>query len=977
MIRPFLKESVLQNMKKRILQVLPLLLLTAALCQYGQTNGFHTSAYQEVMNEKNNIQKSFERAGDVSSLPIDNITLNFVTDPVGVDTNDIFFGWYPGGYQKAYQIRVSTEEKMVWDSGLIESDKNANIPYQGEPLSDLTEYQAEVFLILDIPDSSGELKSASAQGSLSFTTAYMQNAFPDASFIAMQGEENVYGDGQPVFVKDFEIEDLDRIKKAYYLGSALGQYDAYLNGERIGMDEMKPGWTDYRDSLLYNMYDVTNLINGQETNHLAVMLGTGWWCGRNAFGTYDFHHPALIGALEILYQDGSRKTIVTDDSWKYYKDTQIQFADFFNGETVDFRKLSASDFSQGTAALDQEILPGENEVVISQDFAGEFHSFWGYQNQRKNETVDMQSAYLYDGIEDNGSDYGQVSITNQYHGQGDILIPKGQTLIVDLGQNIAGVPEITFSSDLENEITIQFAEMLNDTGEEAKGNDGPQGSLYRKNYRSATTTVSVLTGKNSQQTYSPSFFFTGFRYLSVTAGEDLVLHDIKGIVIGNVSKETGEFTCDNDALNRLYENVKWSQRNNFTLIATDCPQRDERLGWTGDLRGFAATSLYNQDLYSFYEKWARDLVEAQTEDGAYTDTVPATVTTGAGNGGWAEAGILVPFEVYKRYGSISYLENLYPSMQRYMEYLQSVSADIKAKSDSGPIGPGTLYGDWLSGENGDSSFLSALWYALDAKLMSQISDILKKDKEAKEYRKLFANIKKYIDKKYLQNERPIEMLTQTEICFILHYDLTDDEKTKNDLVKRLQEKIDENPNTLMTGFVGTPILLETLTQNGMEKQAYGLLLSEENPSWLYSVNQGATTIWERYDSYTTQNGFADFAMNSFDHFNEGSVAQWMYERLGGIQIDMTGEQPIVIHPVLLKKEERESLKKEVPRSAFAKTHTIWGEVQMDWKMDEEDMLDVDIQIPMGAEALIRLPIEGFEETVVSGGNWHFEGHLSD
>ncbi len=911
--------------------------------------------------------------------------VNYVTNPVGIDSQDITFSWEIYGYeQQAYRITVTDEaEQCVWDSGIVQGDDTIQVAYAGEPLSDLMRYR------YTIQSFDGENCYMSPQAS--FETAYVQGKpFVNADFIAMQGEENVYGDGQPIFCKTFQAEE-KTLEKAYFLGSALGIYDVWINGRRVGEDELKPGWTDYNDTLLYQMYDVTDalLTNEQnaEENHIAIMLGTGWWCGRNAFGTYGFHQPALIGELVLTFSDGSTQRISTDSTWQYVKDTRVQFADFFNGETVDYRKPDTKALSQGKT---EELI--FRDVVISQDFGGSFHSFYGYQNKRRPQlTRFMTAGYLYEKTQDNGSTYGEVIKLAKWQEepQDGILIPAGQTLIVDLGQNIAGVPEFAFSSETENEITVQFAEMLNDSGREEKGNDGPAGSLYRKNYRSATTTVTVVTDETEHTVYSPSFFFTGFRYLSVTAKNDIIISQIKGICIGNDSPETGSFTCDNDKLSRLYENVRWSQRNNYTLIATDCPQRDERLGWMGDLQSFCATSLYNQDLFSFYEKWSRDLRDAQTAEGAFTDTVPATVTTGSGNGGWAEAGIMVPLQVYDKYGDKRMLESVYPSMKRYMAYLASVSSFVP---EDGHMGPGNLLGDWLGAQDTDSTFLSVLWYAADASYMSKVAEILGEKADQKAYEELFASLRDYIDKVYLQGDFAEEM-TQTELCFLLRYQLLTDAQ-RQQAARALADSVKENDYRLVTGFAGTPILLHTLTEQGESNFAYRVLLCEENPSWLYSVNQGATTIWERYDSYTAEDGFADFAMNSFDHFNEGSVAQWIYEDLLGIRVALSEEEPVRIAPELPDADV--DLHK-----AQGSYHSVFGEIAVSWEISDkkcstggsegdaqtddiadditDDITDREVifrlRIPYGVKARVSLPVKDCENMLLSGGNWEFEGEL--
>lgn len=886
--------------------------------------------------------------------------VNYVENPVGIDTQQITFSWETDDFvQSAYRIVVEDEqERCVWDSKVVSGSDTIQIAYEGEPLSDLTRYRYRIF--------SYEEQTCYVSPEAFFETAYVnEDAFDGADFIAMQAEEDIYWNGQPVFYKTFNTGEA-ALEKAYFIGSALGVYDAYINGKRVGTDEYKPGWTDYQDTLLYQLYDVTDLVREQEENHIAIQLGTGWWCGRNAFGTYGFHQPALIGKLLLVYADGTRQAVCTDASWRYCKDTRVQFADFFNGETVDLQKPGVEEISRGQI----EGLT-MREAAPSNDFTGTFRSYYGYQNRRREDlTRKMEAGYLYGETADNGSTFGEVVKEAEWNAEPEdgIWIRKGQTLIVDLGQNIAGTVELTFSTGTENEIVIQFAEMCNDSGQEERGNDGPMGSLYRKNYRSAETTVRICTGAAEHVTYSPSLFFTGFRYFSVTAAEDVWVSNLKGICIGNDSPETGSFTCDNEKINRLYENVRWSQRNNFTLIATDCPQRDERLGWTGDLQSFSTTSLYNQDLFSFYRKWDQDFMDAQTAEGAYTDTVPAVVTTGSGNGGWAEAGIMVPLHVYDKYGDKEELRRVYPSMKRYMAYLESVSS---FSPDDKKMGPGTIYGDWLAAQETDSTFLSALWYAADASYMIKIAGILGENEDQKAYETLFAKLREYIGQTYLHDGFAQEM-SQTELCFLLRYHLLT-ERQETEAADALADSVKENEYRIMTGFAGTPILLHTLTECGMTPLAYRILLCEENPSWMQSISQGATTIWERYDSYTEENGFADFAMNSFDHFNEGSVAQWIYEDLLGIRVNLSEEVPIRICPNL--PDAGIDL-----HEAQGSYHSVFGEIAVHWCIVTEEgkrKAKFEITIPANVKARVRLPIKECEDKILSGGQWEFEGEIPE
>ncbi len=927
---------------------------------------FHAQSSEKMQQQ---VLVYMETAKTDENITVRNPRVNYMTNPVGIDDSALFFSWEPETLQTAYKIVVSRDGEAVWDSGIVRSDKTIQIPYRGDELADATRYDYRIFVF-------DEENQMSCSELAFFETAFVSgNVFEGADFISMHPEENIYEDGQAVYYTSF-VPEKEGLQRATFYGSALGIYDAYLNGQRIGDEELKPGWTDYNDTLLYNTYDITSYI--KETNTIAAMVGTGWWCGRNAFGTYDYHQPAFIGQIILEYEDGSTQTISTGENWKYTKNTAVRFADFFNGEIYDFNELTTAQISGGAEVPAEDVKP----VNISTDFAGEFKSYYGYNVKHVQELdCNPKSAYVYSEIREDGTDFGQVEVSRSYsRGQAGVQdmfplkIKKGETLIVDLGQNMTGVPYVDYSASAGTKIDIQFAEMLNDSGKQERGNDGPKGSLYRANYRSATTNVTILSGGDERETYTPTFFYTGFRYLSLTADEDITVYNMKGLFVGNSAPATGYVSLGEDQLDRLWQNVMWSQRNNFTLVATDCPQRDERLGWMGDIGSFAQTSMYNQDLYSFYKKWLADVRDAQTPEGAYTDTVPSVITTGSGNAGWAEAGILIPLEIYRKYGDVSLLREHYPSMKKYMNYLASISS---YKPEDKRMGPLTTYGDWLSTQISDSNMLSALWYQADALAMAETAMLLGEAADARAYKKLHKEINDYVFETYLYkmpwnrdgSERPIEEieypLSQTEMLFLLRYSqLT--EKQEQLIVADLKEDIEKHEYKVMTGFAGTPILLPVLSQYGMTQTAYRILLCKENPSWLYSVEQGATTIWERYDSYTIENGFADAAMNSFNHFNEGSVAQWMYESMLGIRVDLSQEEPIIIRP-------------EIPADDIDVTNasgyydSVYGRIELSWEKDTGGEIRVNLTLPENVCAKVILPIEDMKESAISGGEYKWNG----
>jgi len=465
---------------------------------------------------------------------VQNLRVDYVKNPVGIDNSDISFSWEPGVVQKAYCVVVTKEGEDIWNSGIVRSSETIRIAYDGPALEDGQRYEYHVFVF----DKKGEIHLSEEAY---FETAFVGGeVFAGAEMITMAPEENVYGDGQAVFYTSFDKQGKS-LRKATFYGSALGMYDAYLNGQRIGDDELKPGWSDYDDTLLYNTYDITSYIG--ETNVVASMVGTGWWCGRNGFGTYSYNRPAFVCQIVLEYEDGSRQIINSDENWNYCKNTAVRFADFFNGETYDFSELSTAQISDGAEIPLSDIKP----VHISTDFFGRFKSYYGYNVKHiaERDAVPVE-AYVYEGAAEDGSDFGAVKVSRRYASEDmfPITLKKGETLIIDLGQNMTGVPHIEYHAPKGAQLDVQFAEMLNDSGDEKRGNDGPKGSLYRANYRSAMTEVKVISGGSEKENYSPVFFYTGFRYLSLKADQDITLYDLKGVFIGNSAPGAGEVTVD-------------------------------------------------------------------------------------------------------------------------------------------------------------------------------------------------------------------------------------------------------------------------------------------------------------------------------------------------------------------------------------------------------------------------------------------------
>ena len=942
----------------------------------------------------NNLQEEETGEFGILRLEVDGVEM-----PLGIDNRTPAFSWRlvsdePGFLQKAYEIRVYEKDKLtgektlVWNSGRVKSKSTSAISYKGEALK---EHSAYVWTVTVTDGRGNRLCSEES----SFTTAFWQEeAFSYGKFIVMNPEEEVYDGGQAIFRKSFLVED-KVIREAVLYSSALGIYDGYVNGKRVGnrkngteevrYDELKPGWTDYEDRLLYNTYDITDYLRENEENAMAFMVGTGWWCGRVSQGTYGYHLPAFIGELHILYEDGSTQVIATDESWEYCKDTAVVSADIYNGEVYDCRKVTTEEESlaepeqiekKKPAGKDRKPVYMPTEEMLG--FSGKFQSFYGYPVQELKEyTRKPESIVIYDGSVSDNSTYGHINEVSRMElaGQAEeteknvsgntvsanaapLILEAGQTVIFDFGQNMTGVPYLKYRAKSGTEMTLHFGEMLNDSGEEEKKNDGPKGSLYQANYRSAASTVTILSEGREREEYRTAFSYFGFRYLSMTASEEVEIWEIRAIALGNTSPECGMLVTDNEKINRLIENIEWSQRNNFLLTVTDCPQRDERLGWVGDVQIFQKTSLFHQDLRNFYRKWLQDLRDSQREDGAYTDTVPYSIVTGSGNAGWADGGISIPYYLYKQYGDITYIEEMYDSMSRYMDYLENISSF----GQGGRIGPLTAYGDWLAFEETDKELVSAAYYARDARMMMEMADVLEHTRDVKKYRKLLKKIKSYFNKTYVIEKRLVQQ-SQTACLLALSNELVEG-KARENAVSDLVSSVQKNGIRLTTGFLGTPELLPMLVKEGHEELAYELLLQEENPYWLYSVDQGATTIWERWDSYTKESGFHKDGMNSLNHFSNGSVGAFLYESLLGISVDAPSGK-ILLNPVILKNGKMDI------QSCGGYYDSIYGKVQVQWSISQ-DVLYYEVTIPANGEAVLTLPDgDGERREELKAGSYRF------
>jgi alpha-L-rhamnosidase len=691
------------------------------------------------------------------------------------------------------------------------------------------------------------------------------------------------------------------VKRARLYASALGLYDFFINGQPVGDGVFQPDWDDYHIRVQNQTYDVTRLLQKGD-NALGAILAGGWYSGHvgltsgHVYGT----RPALLAQLQVEYDDGSSETFVTDNSWKSGQGPIIS-SDLLDGEAYDARKEIEG--WNKTGFDDSKWM-----AVGSRDSAAKLQAQIGPPIRRMEEL-------------------SAKSVSE----------PQPGRLTFDLGQNMVGWVRLKVTGEAGTQLTLRFAEMLN-----------PDGTIYTANLRNARATdVYTLKGGN-EEIWEPRFTFHGFRYVEITGSkEKLGPEAVTGVVIHSDTPRVGNWESSSAQLNQLYHNILWGQWGNFLSVPTDCPQRDERLGWMGDAQSFCRTASYNADVASFFTKWLLDVKDAQSPGGAYTDVSPR-VCCGEGTAAWADAGIICPWTVWQVYDDKQMIERQYESMAKYIDYLKEHSKDL--------IRPAEGYGDWLAiGADTPKEVLSTAYFAHSTELLANMARAIGKEDDAKKYDELFNDIRNAFNKAFVSDDGRIKGNTQTCYLVALAFNLLDDEKQKK-AVEYLVDDIRSKANHLSTGFVGVKYLLPTLTKYGHTDLAYELLNQDTFPSWLFSVKQGATTIWERWDGWTPDKGFQDPGMNSFNHYALGSCGQWMFGTIAGIDLDPTqpGYKHLIIHPR--------------PGGGLteckASYNSIHGLVRTEWHVDT-DSYKLKVTVPANTTASVY--IDGPQEKITESG----------
>jgi alpha-L-rhamnosidase len=702
--------------------------------------------------------------------------------------------------------------------------------------------------------------------------------------------------------------NLDKpVARATLYATALGLVDMHLNGRRVSDDFFTPGWTDYNKRVYYRAYDVTGLVR-RGANALGAVLADGWFSGYIGYrGDRDLYgkSPRVRAQLHLEFADGSTTDVATGADWKAATGPILE-ADFLKGETYDARLE----------------IPGWDRPGLDM-------GQWG--------AVDVGCDEVHPLVQAHPGP--PVRAIQEFRAQ-TITQPKPGVFVLDLGQNFAGVPRLKVSGKPGQRITLRFAERLN-----------PDGTIYTVNLRSARATDTYICRGQGTETWQPRFTFHGSQYIEVTGLSAKPASDtVVGVALSSDTPVVGTFTCSDPMLNKLHNNIYWTQRANFIDIPTDCPQRDERMGWTGDAQVYVRTATLSTDVEAFFTKWLVDLDDGQRADGQYPCVAPCVVAGDDGGPAWADAGVICPWAIYEVYGDHRILEKHYDAMKRFIEFCRK-----RSTPELLPPEKFHCFGDWLSIKaDTPKDVIYTAYFAHCARLAGRAAAALGKDAEAEAFEKLFQGIRDAFFRTYVTADGHIKGDTQTCYVLALAFDLVQGEQAEQ-AAKYLVENIEKRDWHLSTGFIGTKHLMLVLSKIGRPDVAYRLLHNDTFPSWGFSIRQGATSIWERWDGWTPGNGFQDAGMNSFAHYSFGAVYQWMVENIGGIRSSAPAYKEILIAP-----QPDPQLK-----SAAVSYRSIRGLIATDWQVKDGQLL-CNVTVPANTTAQVALPAKSASDITESG-----------
>ncbi|MHB0864954.1 family 78 glycoside hydrolase catalytic domain [Paenibacillus sp. SEL3] len=821
--------------------------------------------------------------------------------PIGLDIDKPRFSWTMTSSkqevkQQEYRIRVRDQARLVWDSGICQSDVSHLIEYDGSCLEPLKSYQVS----LEVSNNYGEKASSLS----SFETGLMDYRNMKADWITVNSKGR---DEIPIFRKTFKLKS--EVAKARIYASALGVYELSLNDNKVGDSYFAPGWTCYHHRIQYQTYDVTEMLKETSKDYkLDITVANGWYKGifglessPNNYGD----RVASIAYVRVEYADGGIDEFGTDSSWSC-----------FTGQTVT-----------------SEMYLGEHiDKTISETELG------------KVETYSYPKTVLI------AQENEQVKITKRFKAIEKIVTPKGET-VLDFGQNLTGFISCVLKQPKGTRITIKHAEVLD-----------KEGNFYTENLRAAKP-EDVFICSGEEDVFTPKFTFHGFRYIAIEGLIDAWgMKDFTACALHTDMEETGTFTCSNTKVNRLQQNIEWGQRSNFLDIPTDCPQRDERLGWTGDAQVFARTAAFNFNTALFFTKWLKDLAVEQTRKSGVPYVVPNILGEADAATGWGDAATIIPWTMYLVYGDKRILEHQYESMKNWVEYIHSKAQGPELWQQ------GFHFGDWVALDKEEGSdrvgatdvyFIASAFYAYSTSLLMETAKVLNKEEDATKYRQLYQRIIADFRDEYITKKGRLVSETQTGCILTLNFDLAE-EKDRPRILKALVENLNRHDNHLVTGFLGTPYLCQTLTENGYHQLAGEVFLKEDYPSWLYTVNMGATTMWERWNSINPDRNFDESGMNSFNHYAYGAIGDWMYQKLAGIRLIEPAYKRFMIKP-----EPIHGI-----TWVDASFTSVYGIIRSKWRF-EKNIFSLDIEVPVNTEAEIWL-IHSEKPVLVGSGSYHFE-----
>lgn len=775
------------------------------------------------------------------------------------------------------------------------------------------------------------------------------------------------------------VKNDKKVSRALWMTTGLGVYEIYVNGKLVGDEILKPGFTHYEKTKLSFTYDVTGCFktaSGDE-NVLSAQVTPGWWADKIITpGGHDGmigKKCAFRGVLELTYTDGSKELYGTNiEDWKAGIAGPVTHAAIFDGEEYDAR-----------IPLGYETPEKLSTPEVNNEFKGEIFPSDGAEVYfRQDLSLAPVNAYIWESVEGkNENDFGKIVIKRKYNAGEPMEINLGENLVIDFGQNTAAVPSFIFSAAEGTVLNCVTSELLNDgNGAKDRGMDGPEGSVHRLNLRIPDTGMKlkyIFADSEGDVNYTPRCTFFGYRFISINVSDKVVIKDIKSLPVTSISKEMeiGCIKTGNELVNKLISNTLWGQRSNYLSIPTDCPQRNERLGWTADTQVFAETGSFFANTSSFFHKWMRDLIDSQGETGGFPGVAPLSQY---GNDmtrlGWSDAGVIVPWTIWKQFGDKEIVELSWDAMEKYMSHINETRYDHNTL-----IGENGNYqwADWLSYEPLEScggsafdlngplpeaieywNYLSASYWLLDASMMRDMA--IGTGRDASIYESMILNAKNYIRDKFftLGGKFKTDILNtmQTPALFALKNGIFEG-KIKDDIIFRLRENFEKHGNCLQTGFLGTSILMPTLTENGMSDIAWNLLFQRKNPSWLYSIDNGATTIWERWNSYMLDQGMGPRGMNSFNHYAYGVVCEWIWETAAGISSDPVnpGFKHIIMKPIPDKRLG----------SIEAVYNSVSGTIKSSWRY-EGDKWIWEFSIPDGCTASVTIPGESESREYISG-----------